>query len=351
MAGTPSNDFEKETDVNNRTRTRTAELLVLVVMAMVFGALVSSILSPMFLPSEEKREAVPVTFAVGHGYHYTIPIVMEHFKLVEKYSGGAFTLKVESMKGGVILEGLLAGTLQFAQQSAPAVLGGISDGAPTKILSSMGKMKHELWTSDPNLKSFADMTGETQIVMNNPASIEAIGVRIALERVGKRFDDIEPVYVTHPDGYQLMLSGEVNCHYAGTPYTSLYAKEPEKYHLLGTDTDIFGIEMPGSVLYATTDYVEANPSVVACVLAAWQEGISWINANQEEACRMATKFYGDPTGTAWQDWQDSELVFDSTFGLADLGELSKLLYDSGVIVSPYTAEEILFPVGLSVKRY
>lgn len=321
-------------------------VVILIVVALVASAAGGLWVAEVWQGGEAEIEATTVVFAIGHGFHYTIPIVMEHFGLLGKYSDGGLAIAVEPMTSGIITEGLIAGQLQFAQRSGPAILKNLDSGAGIKILASMGIKGHELWTSNPNIKSLEDLRDGVTVAVNNPTSVQAIGLKIALQRFGRTLDDIEPLYLKHPDAYQLMISGKIDCHYVGAPYSSRYANESEKFHRIATDVDIFQVTMPGSLLYASTEYVEANPVVVASVLAAWYEAISWVDANPEAAARMVAEFYGDPVDTAYQDWQEANMVFDPTFGLEGMEELARLLFDNGVIGKAYKAEEMLFPVGL-----
>lgn len=327
---------------------RSSKVQVLLAVLFVLAVVASSGLTYVLFPRTvvKEVETTTVIFAIGHGFHYTMPIVMEHFKLLEMYSDGALTLVVEPMTSGIITEGLIAGQLQFAQRSGPAILKNLDSGADIKILASMGIKGHELWTSNSNIKSLEDLYDGVTVAVNNPTSVQAIGLKIALQRFGRTLDDIEPLYLKHPDAYQLMIGGEVDCHYVGAPFSSRYASEPEKFHRVATDVDIFQVTMPGSLLYASSEYVEANPVVVASVLAAWYDAISWIDANPEAAARMVAEFYGDPVDTAYQDWQEANMTFDPTFGLEGMEALAGLLFDNDVISKAYTAEEILFPIGL-----
>lgn len=318
-------------------------LICALVIGLVFGGIIAYTYYPKILI--EEIEPTTVTIAIGHGFHYSMPIIMEYFDLVEKYSGDLVNLEIVALKADAITEGLLGGSLQFGMRSGVAVLKNIDSGAPFKMLISVGSKERELWTSDPNINSVADIPEGTKVGTVTPTAIQTIGMTLALGRLGRTLDYIEPLYLTHVDAYQMMITGELTVDYTGAPYTARYASEPDKYHMLATDTEMFGMKMPATTLYATEDYLQKNPKVISCVISAWLEATGWIRVNGEEAALIVAGFYGDPLDTAYDDWLGAKITFDPTFGIADLPRLSEILYENDVISKTYSAEEILHPVG------
>lgn len=322
----------------------------LIIVGLLLGSLLGSLTTYYLFPQIILREpeVETITFIIGHGYHYSVPIIMQHLGLLEKYSDGVNSIAVEAVSVPYP-EFLISGTAQFAQRSGPALLNNIDDGAPIKMLASVGKKDHELWTNDPNINSLVDLTKDTKVNLVKPTSIESIGIKIGLQRLGKTLDDISPIYISHADAYQMMITGEIDCDFTAAPWTSRYAGEPDKYHLLETDTTVFNMELPASLLYATIDYVDKNPNIVAYVITSWYEAIAWIKENPENTSIVVSEFYGDPVDTAYQDWQDANMVFDPTFGLAGLATLSEILYGNGIISRAYEIDEILFPIALGAR--
>jgi len=314
-------------------------------IGLLFGGFIVNTYYPKIIV--EEIEETTITIAIGHGFHYSMPIIMEHFKLVDKYSAGTVNLKLVALKADAITEGLIGGSIQFGHRTGVAVIQNIDAGAPFKMLISVGRKERELWTSDPNIHSISDIPEGTMICTVTPTAIQTIGMKLALERIGRTIDYIEPLYITHTDAYQMMVTGELTMDYTGAPYTSRYANEPDKYHMIATDTEIFGMEMPASTLYATTEFVEENPEVVSSVISAWLEALGWIRNNGRETALIVAEFYGDPTDTAYDDWVDSKITFDPIFGMIDLPQLSELLYENGIISKAYTADEIMFPLAFA----
>ena len=319
-------------------------LVGLFVAALALGAGVTYFGFPQSIVEEVPQTTI--TWAMGHGYHYSVAVVMQHLELLEKYSGDKATLEIEILKGPAVSEVLISGAAQFGQRSAPAVLKDIDNGAPFKMLLSVGKMDHELWVSDPNVQAIADLTEDHSVAVVAPNSIEEIGLGLGLQRLGRSLDSVTVAHLKHDVAYQAMLTGELDGDYTGAPYPARYAAEPDKFHLIATDTDLYQMMLPASVVYAQSDYIAASPDVTAYVVAAWLEAISWINANPEEAARVTAAFYEDPLDSAYKDWQESNIVFAPTMGLSSVSPLSKMLSDAGVLTRAYTDEELLFFASL-----
>lgn len=318
-------------------------LISVLFIGLAFGFVIANTYYPKIII--EEIEPTTVTIAIGHGFHYSMPIIMENFDLVEKYSDNLVNLEIVALKADAITEGLIGGSLQFGMRSGVAVLKNIDSGAPFQMLISVGSKERELWTSDPNINSVADIPEGTKVATVTPTAIQTIGMTLALRRLGRTLDYIEPLYLTHVDAYQMMVTGELTLDYTGAPYTARYASEPDKYHMIATDTEMFGMKMPATTLYATKDYLQKSPQVISCVISAWLEATGWIRANGEDAALIVAGFYGDPLDTAYDDWLGAKITFDPTFGIADLPRLSEILYENGVIGRTYSAEEILYPVG------
>ena len=74
----------------------------------------------------EESESIEVNFAYQYGFHYGTHIIMDHFDLVEKYTGGDAVGVFYRISGGSsINEGIIAGSIQFGSMSAHAALKGI----------------------------------------------------------------------------------------------------------------------------------------------------------------------------------------------------------------------------------
>jgi len=183
----------------------------------------------------------------------------------------------------------------------------------------------------------------------NPNSIEEMGFKMALAKIGRTLDDVQVVHLKHTDAYQAMITGEIDLDYSAAPFQARYAQEPDKYTCLGTDTDFYGLALPASMIYLNEDYADENPEVVATAIGAWLEAITWINEHEEEAAITIAEFYGDPLDEAYQDLKESNIVFNPYLGLSALKPLSEKLYEGGLLTKAYEADETLLAIARSME--
>ena len=321
-------------------------LVVMVVLASVAGGYYGYYMIPQ---PEAPVETETINWMMGHGYHYGVTVVMKHLNLMEKYSDGKLTLKIVILKGSAVSEAIISGAGQFGQRSAPAILKDIDNEAPFKMLLSVGKKDHELWTNNPDIKSIEDITKDHIISLVNPNSIEEMGFKMAFAKIGRTLDDVQVTHLKHTDAYQAMITGQIDLDYSAAPFQARYAKESDKYTCLGTDTDFYGMTLPASMIYLKEDYADENPEVVAIVISAWLEAITWINEHEEEAATVIAEFYGDPLDEAYQDFKESNIVFNPYLGLSALKPLSNKLFEAGLLTKAYEMDEILLTVARSME--
>ncbi len=318
-------------------------------LLIVIVALASVAAGYYLIPQPETPvETETITWVMGHGYHYGVAVVMNHLNLMEKYSDGKLTLELVILKGPAVSEALISGAGHFGQRSAPAILKDIDNEAPFKMLLSVGKKDHELWTNNPDIKSLEDITKDHIISLVNPNSIGEMGFKMAFAKLGRTLDDVQVAHLKHTDAYQAMITGQIDLDYSAAPFQARYAQEPDKYTCLGTDTDFYGMALPASMIYLNENYADENPEVVAIVISAWLEAITWINEHEEEAATVIAEFYGDPLDEAYQDFKESNIVFNPYLGLSALKPLSEKLYEAGLLTKAYEMDEVLLTIARSM---
>jgi ABC-type nitrate/sulfonate/bicarbonate transport system substrate-binding protein len=87
------------------------------------------------------------------------------------------------------------------------------------------------------------------------------------------------------------------------------------------------------VVFATNDFITANPDAVRRVLKAWFETIEWMLANPDEALRMTAKVTGYSPNVAKRELDAVMPTFsrDGCFDPKALAMLSKSFVDAGQI--------------------
>jgi len=293
----------------------------------------------------QSPEKIKVRFAYQFGFHYGQQIIMDYFDLVEKYTNGTVIAEYSKISGGAQMnEAFIAGSLEFGSMGITPAIKGIDQGVGIKILLSMGSKEHELWTWRDDIRTIADIKFGDKVAVVAIGSIEHVSLIKAFIDLGRTKEDADAVacFFKHPDAYTLMEERKIDVDFTGVPYTLKYASNPERYHKIGCDSEIWGTPLPGSVLVGRVDFCEEHPDVVAAVIAAWFEATNWIINNPEEASRIIGAVYEYEPEEAWELWQDSQLVWNPTFGLTAVEDVANIMYDLGLLENQLTFEDLLF---------
>ncbi|MFW6121703.1 MAG: ATP-binding cassette domain-containing protein [Petrotogales bacterium] len=251
--------------------------------------------------------------------------------------------------GSTINEAIITGDLQFASMGiAPAVIG-IDQGVGAKIFASMGSKEHKLWTWRNDINSISDIVSliengtELKINLLKENSIEEMGMAKALVDLNSSLDYImdSVVYLSHPDAFSSMLLHEIDVDFTGEPYNSEYDKD-EDFHQISSDSEIWGQALPDSSFVARTDFVDQYPDVASAVWMAWCEATNWIINNQEEASYIIGAVLEYEPNEAWDLWQQSNLLWNPTYGLVAVKGYASTLYDFGFIEKSPTIGDLMF---------
>lgn len=297
-----------------------------------------------YYPSTPEIETIEVRFAYGFGFHYGQHVIMDHFDLVEKYSGGRAVAIYQKISGGTTInEAIVAGSLDFASMGVAPAIKGVNQGIGTKIFASMGSKEHELWTWRDDIQSIADIKEGDIISVVKIGSIEHVGLTKAFADLGRSKDEVEAVcaFFSHPDSFQLMEQREIDADFTGVPYTVQYAKDPA-YHKIADDTSIWGTPMPGSCFVAHVGFCEEHPEIASAVLYAWIDATNWIINNQEEAAQIIGEEYGYDPSEVWDMWQASLLTWNPTFGISALEDVADIMYDLDMLSRKLVLNELVF---------
>ena len=297
-----------------------------------------------------EKPKVLVRFAKQYGFHYGPQIVMEKFKLVEKYSGGVAECEWNTISGGTTInEAIVAGSLDFAAMGPPPAIKGIDQGIETRVLLSMGAKEHELWTWREDIQTITDIKPGHKVCLLKVGSIEETGLIKAFSDLGRTKEDVEKVamYAKHPEAYQLMEQREIDVDFTGAPYTSMYASDPA-YHKIGCDSEIWGVSLPGSCFIGTEAFEKEHPEVFITVVMAWIEAVYWIKNNQREAADMIGEYYEYEPEKRWDMWVESKMEWGPFMGLAAMDDLADMMFQLGMLTKKLTLRDILFEETLAM---
>ena len=244
-------------------------------------------------------ETVNVRLARQFGIGYMPLTLVQEQGLLEKHAqeaGVDVTTEWLRFTGGSGMnEALLSGNLDIAAGGTTPMLtiwARTQNNLGIKGLAALSSMPLHLVTTNPEVESIADFSRGDKIAL--PAvktSIQAITLQMAAEKYlgeGRHADlDAFTVSMGHPDAQLALMGGqsEINAHFGSPPFQNLEIKDPRARKVLDS-YDVLDGPHTFTVIWAKNDFVEGNPEIVAALMAALEESISFIQENPEEAARI-----------------------------------------------------------------
>ncbi len=244
-------------------------------------------------------EVSEVRLARQFGVVYSPILIMEHQKLIEKHAAakGMPDLKVNwtQFAGPAVMnDAILSSSVDFTAQGIPslAVLWDRTrNGIGVKGVAGINDSPTYLNTRNANIKSIKDFTDKDRIALPSPkVSIQAIYLQIAAEKafgVGKHTQiDHLTVGMPHPEAMAAVIGGnsEVTSHFVGEPFHTNEVKAGLKtvlnsYEIMGGPTTVI-------VFCSTEKFRTDNPKVFEIVVAAYDEAITFINADLRRTAKI-----------------------------------------------------------------
>jgi NitT/TauT family transport system substrate-binding protein len=259
--------------------------------AALAGAALAAML---FAPGAEAQTKVRLAKQFGISY---LPLtIMEEKKLLEEH-GKKLGLElatdwVKFTGGPPMNEALISGNLDFASGGVGPLLtiwSRTQKNLGVKGVAAINSMPLYLNTINPEVKTIKDFTEKDRIAL--PAvkvSIQAVTLQMAAEKVfgegqhGKL--DALTVSMGHPDGMAAMMSGrsEITGHFTSAPFMYQELADPRVRKVLDS-YEVLGGPHTFNIVWTSSRFHKENPKIIRAFLAALEESIKFINANQEAA--------------------------------------------------------------------
>jgi NitT/TauT family transport system substrate-binding protein len=243
-----------------------------------------------------------VRLAKQFGISYLPLTIMEEKKLLEEHAkklGLDLTTDWVKFTGGPPMnEALISGNLDFASGGVGPLLtiwARTQKNLGVKGVAAINSMPLYLNSINPEVKTVKDFTEKDRIAL--PAvkvSIQAVTLQMAAEKVfgpgqhGKL--DALTVSMSHPDGMSAMMSGrsEITGHFSSAPFMYQQLADPRVRKVLDS-YEVLGGPHTFNVVWASSRFRTENPKIVQAFLAALDDSIKFINANQKEAAEIWVK--------------------------------------------------------------
>ncbi len=238
--------------------------------------------------ADEPSSEVTIAYQPGLGYAPLL-IAKESGSLQEELEGVEVNWQVLD-SGSAIRDGVIAGDIQIAAGGAGPFIVGRDGGVEWKTIMSMNNMNLQLMAKDPAIASLEDLEGG-KIAMPAPDSIQSVVLRKgAQEELGDAAAlDEGIVSLAHPDGVQALVSGQVDAHLTSPPFQAQEADQGAEPIL--DSYDLFGQHTFNS-LYATEEFVGANPETISALEKSIEEATVMLNEDPEKAAELLSEESG-----------------------------------------------------------
>ncbi|MEH2465403.1 aliphatic sulfonate ABC transporter substrate-binding protein [Nostoc sp.] len=182
------------------------------------------------------------------------------------FGGGGGTGSVFAQAGDKPFVRVAAGT---GSTRGSAIL--VPENSPIKTLSDLKDKK----------VAFAKGSGQHYIIVR------------ALEKVGLKYSDIKPLYLTPAEALPAFERGDIDAWLIWDPYTA-EAERKLRTRLLADNSTVFGdkaaLESP-SFYYAAPDFVRDHPDIVKTILQELEKAGNWSIGNYHDSAKLLSKLY------------------------------------------------------------
>ena len=250
------------------------------------------------LTAPARAETNEVRITKQPGLLYLPMILMEQGKLIEKHTAAAGLADVKSTwitfnSGGAATDALLAGNVDFVTSGASNMLL-LWDRTKGQVkgVAACGGMPMFLLSRNPAVKTLKDFTDKDRIAVPTiKVSSQATILQMAAEQTfgagqSGKLDSIT-LQLGHPDATLSLLSpqSEVNSHFSLPPYQNIALKDPAVHKVLSS-LDVFGGPVNNAIVFSSTKFHDANPKVIAAVMAALAEAMQMIKTEPKKAIEI-----------------------------------------------------------------
>jgi NitT/TauT family transport system substrate-binding protein len=263
-------------------------------LAASIGLGLSLIAGSLVAPAAAQAEG-EIRIAEQFGIVYLLLNVVRDQQLIEKHGKAqGIDIKVDwtQLSGGAAInDALLSGSVDIAGAGVGPLLT-IWDRTQgrqnVKAVASLGNFPYYLVSSNPNVKTIADLSEKDRIAL--PAVGVSVQSRFLQYAAAKQWGDKEyarldkfTLAVPHPDATAALLAGgtELNAHFSNPPFQDQVLANPNVHVVLNT-YDLLGPNSP-TVLFATEKFRKDNPKTYKAFVEALAEAADFAQNDKAAA--------------------------------------------------------------------
>lgn len=241
-------------------------------------------------------EVKELRIAQQRGIGYLPLMVMRQYRLIEQTAaaelGGLRVTWATYPSSDSMNEALDAGLLDIAAGGiVPLIQGWDQTRGGILGIAALSTMPLYLNVNNPRLKQIRDFGTQDRIVL--PAvqnSTQAVILQMAAAQAfgkgnGNRLDPLM-VAMPHDAGMKALLDGGVSAHFTSPPYQEQELQE-SRIRKLTDSYAVLGGPATFTVLWARTDFIDANPQTVRVLYDALKQAVALLNGDK----RLAADIY------------------------------------------------------------
>ncbi|MRW92358.1 ABC transporter substrate-binding protein [Duganella sp. FT80W] len=238
-----------------------------------------------------------IRIAEQFGVVYLLLNIAQDQQLIEKQGkklGVDIAVERVQLSGGAAVnDALLSGAVDIAGAGVGPLLtiwDRTAGRQNVKGVASLGSFPYYLVSTNPKVKSIADITEKDRIAL--PAVTVSVQSRILQYAVAKQWGDKEfarldkyTQTLPHPDATAAVIAGgtEINGHFGNPPFQEQELAGNPNAHIVLNSYDVLGGPSSATVLYATEKYRNENPKTYRAFVAALAEAAQYVSKNPEAA--------------------------------------------------------------------
>jgi NitT/TauT family transport system substrate-binding protein len=312
----------------------------------------------LLVASPVSAEVTSVTIGIQNGVAYLPLQVMAAKKLVEKRAQAAklpLTASIRNLgSAGMVRDALLAGEIQFGVAGPPTlIIMHDKTGGDIKAIGASVSVPMWLNSTNPNIKGICDFKATDKIALPTvKSSVQAVALQMASLKECGRFDfnDRFTVSMTHPDGYNALMSGMITSHLTTAPFQyDEVEKGKGKVRTIFDSNKFFGHKATLVYLIASDKFRIANPKAYKVVREALDEAMVFIKAHPREAVDiyMAAEKSKDSAADVLKQITSPDIIYTTT--PIDLGRYASFMYQIRTVKKNYTWQDLSMPELRSKK--
>ena len=238
-----------------------------------------------------------IRIAEQFGVVYLLLNVAQDQQLIEKQGkklGVDITVERLQLSGGsAVNDALLSGAIDIAGAGVGPLLtiwDRTNGRQNVKGVASLGSFPYYLVSTNPKVKSIADLTEKDRIAL--PAVTVSVQSRILQYAAARQWGEKEfarldkfTQTLPHPDATAAVIAGgtEINGHFGNPPFQEQELAGNPHAHIVLNSYDVLGGPSSATVLYATEKFRNENPKTYRAFTAALAEAAQYVARNPEGA--------------------------------------------------------------------